>query len=97
MVTIHIFIITRLGGTNMKKKKILETDITTDNIETNERRYRQMLQANERIFGAIYNSFASYAPFCFYPYTYSMLIQFNPIDNVVENNKIEELLKKQDE
>ena len=97
MVTIHIFIITRLGGTNMKKKKILETDITTDNIETNERRYRQMLQANERIFGAIYNSFSSYAPFCFYPYTYSKLIQFNPIDNVVENNKIEELLKKQDE
>ena len=97
MVTIHIFIITKLGVTNMKKKKILETDITTDNIEINERRYRQMLQANERIFGAIYNSFASYAPFCFYPYTYSMLIQFNPIDNVVENNKIEELLKKQDE
>ena len=97
MVTIHIFIKTRLGVTNMKKKKILETDITTDNIEINERRYRQMLQANERIFEAIYNSFASYAPFCFYPYTYSMLIQFNPIDNVVENNKIEELLKKQDE
>jgi hypothetical protein len=97
MVAIHIFIIIRLGGTNMKKKRILEEDNTTDNIETNERRYRQMLQTNERIFGAIYNSFASYAPFCFYPYTYSMLLQSNPIDNVVENNEIEELLKKQDE
>lgn len=97
MVAIHIFVIIRLGGTNMKKKKILEADITTDNIETNERRYRQMLQTNERIFGAIYNSFASYAPFCFYPYTYSMLIQFNPIDNAVKKNRIEEPLKKQDE
>jgi len=97
MVTIHIFIIIRLGVTNMKKKRISEADITTDNIETNERRYRQMLQTNERIFGAIYNSFASYAPLGFYPYAYSMLQQYNPIDNVEENNKIEELLKKQDE
>lgn len=97
MVTIHFFAIIRLGGTNMKKKKILEADITTDNIETNERRYRQTLLTNERIFGAIYNSFASYAPFCFYPYTYPMLLQYNHFDNVVENNKIEELLKKQDE
>ncbi len=97
MAAIHIFIIIRLGETNMRKKRILEEDITTDNIETNERRYRQMLQTNERIIGAIYNSFASYAPFCFYPYTYSMFLQFNSIENVVENNKIEELLKEQDE
>lgn len=71
--------------------------MASDNRGVNERRYKQILEADERALWAIYNSLASCVPFCFYLYAYPIFPQVNPFDNKLENNKIDKHLKKQDE
>ncbi|AKA70574.1 hypothetical protein [Clostridium scatologenes] len=75
----------------MKKKKSTKLYMVCDNSEVNERRYKQILEANKRALWAIYNSLASYVPFGFYPYEYPIFEQFNPSNNKLENNKIDKL------
>ncbi|ADZ19206.1 tyrosyl-tRNA synthetase [Clostridium acetobutylicum EA 2018] len=70
MVAIHIFSIIRLGGVNIKRKKSSKPYMSSDNSKVSERRYKQILEANERALWVIYNSLASFVPFGFYPYEY---------------------------
>ncbi len=97
MATIHFLSIIKLGGANMKKKKSSKLYMVSDNSEVNERGYKQALEANKRTLLAIYNSLASYVPFGFYPYEFQIFEQVNPSNNKLERNKIDKLLKKQDE
>ncbi|OOM67328.1 hypothetical protein CLOBL_54530 [Clostridium sp. BL-8] len=68
MVAILILIIIKLGGVNMKRKRSSKPYMASDNSEISERRYKQILEADERTLWVIYNSLASCVPFGFYPY-----------------------------
>lgn len=70
MVAIHIFIIIKLGGVSIKRKKSSNPYTASDNREVSEQRYKQILQADEKALWVIYNSLASCVPFGFYPYEY---------------------------
>jgi|GEM_PF-4265842 len=76
MVDIHIFIIIELGGVNIKKKSS-KPYMASDNSEVSERRYKQILEADERALWVIYNSLASCVPFGFYPYECPIFPPFN--------------------
>jgi hypothetical protein len=70
MVAIHIFIIIKLGGVNIKRKKSSKPYIPSDTSEVSEQRYKQILEADEKALRVIYNSLTSCVPFGFYPYEY---------------------------
>lgn len=64
------FIIFQLGGVNIKRKKSSKPYIASDNSEVSEKKYKQILEADERALWIIYNSLTSCVPFGFYPYEY---------------------------
>ncbi|MFT4005132.1 MAG: hypothetical protein QM683_05630 [Lacrimispora sp.] len=93
IAAIHIFIIIKLGGANIKKKKSSKPYMASDKSELSERSYKQMLESDERALWAIYNSLALCVPFCFYPYTYPMFPQIELFDNEMESSEVEKHLK----
>jgi hypothetical protein len=97
MVAIHFFIIITLGGFNIKRKKSSKPYTASDKSEISELRYKQILEADNRALWVIYNSLASCVLFCFYPCEYPIFPTVNSFNNKFENNKINELLKSQDE
>ncbi|GFZ33813.1 hypothetical protein CSC2_43390 [Clostridium zeae] len=97
MVAIHFFIIITLGGFNIKRKKSSKPYMASDNSEVSELRYKQTLEADNRALWVIYNSLASYVLFSFYPYECPIFPPVNSFNNKFENNKINDLLKRQDE
>lgn len=78
MVAIHIFIIIKLGGVNIKRKKSSKPYATSNTSEVSEQRYKQILEADERALWIIYNSLTSCVPFGFYPYEYPV---FPPVNS----------------
>lgn len=105
MVAIRIFIIIKLGGASIKKKKSSRLYMSSDNSEVIEQKYkRKILETDGRSLWAaelslwgIYNSLASCVLFGFYPYDCPIFPPVNSFNNKFENNKINKLLKRQDE
>ena len=73
MVAIHIFYTIKLGGTNMKKKKIEHH--VYDNSEADERQYQQKLKADQIMLQAFFSSISQCYCVPFYPYGYPMFPQ----------------------
>lgn len=105
MVAILIFSIIKLGGTSIKKKKSSRLYMSSDNSEVSEQKYKRKiletdglsLWAAELSLWAIYNSLAACVLFGFYPYDCPIFPPVNSFNNKFENNKINKLLKRQDE
>lgn len=71
------FIIIKLGGVNMKRKRSSKPYMASDNNEVSEQMYKQILEADERALWVIYNSLASCVPFSFCSYRFPIFPPFN--------------------
>ena len=85
MVAIHIFYTIELGGTNMKKKKIVHR--IYHNSEVSEREYQQKLKVDQSILQMFFNSFSQYFCVPFYPYIYTLFSQTDRFVNQLEVNE----------
>lgn len=94
-----LFITTKLGGCNMKKKKSLKLFLSFDNSKVSKKKHKhKTLDADERglwttemSLWAIYTSLASCVLFGSYPYECPIFPPTNPSNNKLESNKFDGL------
>jgi tetrahydrodipicolinate N-succinyltransferase len=99
MYAIRFFITIKLGGNNMKKKKLLKSFLSFDNSKVSKRKHKpKTLDADERglrtaemSLWAIYTSLSSCVLFGFYPYERPIFPPKSLSNNKLENNKFDGL------